>query len=56
MKDIDIMEGSQTFNNLDEDPPDIIFLHVSLVFLVLGNLLEQVPIVCILHYDTKRLI
>lgn len=39
--------------NLDEDIPNILFLHEDTLLLALYDFLKQISIICILHYDTK---
>lgn len=45
---------SLILKNLNENVPDLILVHQLSSFLVVEDLLEQIPIVCILHDDTMR--
>jgi len=51
MKDFDVVESSETLDNLDKDAPNFFFFKIGLLFLVLGNFLKQVAAVSILHHD-----
>ena len=52
MENVRIMKRLQALDNLDKDSPDVVFTQVSLFLLVTSDLLEQIPIVCVLHNDT----
>ena len=54
MENVYIMERFKTFNYLDEDAPYIFFSEVGLFFLMFGNFLEEITIVCVFHYDTDK--
>lgn len=49
-----IVKRLQTADYLYEYSPDVIFMYVLLFLLMLGNLLEQVSVVHILHYDAEN--
>ena len=53
MEDVHIMQSLQSLYDLDENAPNVIFFEVGLLLLVLCNLLEEISVVCILHYNTK---
>lgn len=53
MKNIDLVQSFQPLNNLNEDPPHILFFKISLLFLMPRDLLKQVTVVCVFHYDTR---
>ena len=55
MKDFDVVESSETLDNLDKDAPNFFFLEIGLLFLVLSNFLKQVAAVGILHHDAEVL-
>lgn len=55
MEDVYIVKCFETFNNLNKDPPNVFLFHVTLVFLVLGDALEEVSEVGKLHHDAARL-
>jgi len=46
-----LMKSTQAPNNLNENAPNVLFLDVSLVFLVASNFLEKVPVIRIIHHD-----
>jgi len=48
------MERLQTTNNLDEDSPNIVFMYILLLFLVVGNFLEKITVIGVFHYDTVK--
>lgn len=52
MKNFDVMERFQAANNLNKYLPDFIFLNVLLILLMGCDLLKQIAVVRILHYDT----
>ena len=54
MKYFNLVESLEPPHNLNEYFPDIVFADVLLLLLMLGDLLEQVSIVRVLHYDAKR--
>ena len=53
MEDIEFVKGSQPYDDLDEDGPDLGLGEVGVVLLVLADLLEEVAIVRELHDQTK---
>ena len=52
MQNFSIVQRSESLNYLDKYAPNFLFPEEGLVFLVACDLLEQVPIVCILHHNT----
>ena len=53
MEYVHIVQWFQSFYDLDKNAPNVIFFEVSLLFLMLGNFLEEISIVGILHHNTK---
>ena len=47
------MQCFQSLYDLDKNAPNIVFFEISLLFLVLGNFLEEISVVSILHHNTK---
>ena len=45
------MQGFKASDNLDENVPDLLLLNVCLPFLIGTNLLEDIAIISILHYQ-----
>ena len=45
------MQGFEASDNLDEYVPDLLLLDVCLPFLIRTNLLEDIAIISILHYQ-----
>ena len=45
------MQGFETSDNLDKNVPDLLLLDVCLSFLIGANLLEDIAIISILHYQ-----
>jgi len=54
MENIDVMQGFQSLDELDEDAPDVILAQVGLLFLVARNFLKEVTIIGILHDDAVK--
>lgn len=54
MQDLSIMEGLESPDDLDEDIPDLLLLDVCLSLLVVADLLEDVAVVSVLHYQAKN--
>jgi len=55
MEDQSFVECSQATDHLDENAPNVLLLDVLLVFLVLGDLLEQVTVITVLHHNAKQM-
>ena len=53
MENVGVVKNFKSLDDLDEDSPDILFSQVSLFLLVSRDLLEQIPVVCVLHDNTK---
>ena len=53
MENIHIVQRLQTLDHLDEDAPDIVLLKVGLLLLMLGDFLEKITIVGILHHNAE---
>lgn len=51
MENFEVVEGRETFDDLDEDIPNLLFFELGSSFLVVKNLLKQVSSVCVLHDD-----
>ena len=47
------MKGFEASDDLDEDIPDLLLLYVRLSLLVRANLLKDITVVSVLHYETK---
>ena len=52
MQNIALVQNLQTLDHLDEYSPNIVFLHVCLLFLVVHYTLVEVTVVCELHHNT----
>lgn len=52
MQNIALVQNLQSLDHLDEDSPNIVFLHVDLLFLVPHYTLVEVTVVCKLHHNT----
>ena len=50
------METFQTFDYLDNNLPNVLFLHELLVILALTDALEHISIIGELHYNTGQVI
>lgn len=50
-----LVESLEASNYLNEYFPDLILRNILLLLLMMSNLLEQVSIVGILHYNTAKL-
>ena len=46
------MESLQTTNYLDENVPDFLLFDIRLSLLIVGDFLEDVTIICVLHDET----
>lgn len=53
---VQVMQGFETPDHLDENTPDVRFLEGGVVLLVFADLLEHVSVVSILHHYTKMLL
>ena len=53
MENVVLMEHAQPSNRLNEDAPNVFFLEPGGLLRVAGDLLKQVPVVAVLHYNTK---
>jgi len=51
VEDLNIVQGFESSDNLNKDPPDIFFPDVLLLLLVLSYFLEQIAVIRKLHYD-----
>jgi hypothetical protein len=47
------MQLDQSFGDLDKDIPDVLFIELSTLFLVLKYFLEQVASISVFHDNTK---
>ena len=54
MQYFEIMKTLQSFDYLDNNLPDVLFLHELLVVLALTDALKHVSIVCKLHDDATH--
>ena len=54
MENVVLVEHFQTFNNLNENFPNFIFLQVALLFLVFGDRLVQITLIRIFHHNTMK--
>ena len=52
MQDFSVMQCFQASDNLNENIPNLLFLDVGFSLLVAANLLEDITIVSIFHYET----
>ena len=53
MENIEVVETFQSFNYLNYDLPDVLFLHPMLGLVALTNSLENISIIGILHNNAK---
>ena len=53
MQDLTAVKGTEASHNLDENIPDFLLFDVGFPFLIVADLLEDISIVSILHYQTK---
>jgi len=53
MQNVNKVESLHSFSHLDEDLPDEALLHVFLLSLILLYALEDITIICVLHYDAE---
>ncbi len=53
MEDFHLMQLDQSFGDLDKDIPDVLFIELSTLFLVLKYFLEQVASISVFHHNTK---
>lgn len=51
MENVRVVQGFQTFYNLDENAPNVVLAEVRLLLLMSSDLLKEVSIVCVFHYD-----
>jgi hypothetical protein len=49
MQYLAIVESFEASNDLYENVPDLLLLNVRFLLLIVANLLEHIPVVCILH-------
>lgn len=54
MQDLELVKRLESFDDLDDNFPDVFFFHKLLVVLALTNPLEHVSVVCILHDNTTK--
>ena len=54
MQNIALVQNLQPLDHLDEYSPNIVFLHVCLLFLVAHYTLVEVTVVCELHHNTRE--
>lgn len=54
VEDLDLVEGPEPSDDGDEYAPDLFFLDVGLLVLVVGYFLKQIPVVGVLQHNTKR--
>lgn len=54
MQDFLVVECFETFDNLDKYHPDMFLFNVNFIVLVFTNPLENIPIICKFHNDTKK--
>ena len=52
MQDFSVMQCFQASDNLNENIPNLLFLDVGFSLLIAANLLEDIAIVSIFHYET----
>ena len=52
MQDFSVMQCFEASDNLNENIPNLLFLDVRFSLLVAANLLEDITIVSIFHYQT----
>jgi len=53
MKDFSLMQSSEPLNYLNKYFPNLIFLDVLLLLLMIGYLLKQITSVWVFHYDAQ---
>lgn len=53
MEDVDSMERLEAIDCLDKNTPNFVLLEQLFLLFVLENLLVQVPVICVLHYDAE---
>lgn len=51
VENFDVMQCTEALDNLNKDPPNFFFFEVSLFLLVVGNFLEKVAVVRVLHHN-----
>lgn len=49
------MELFESSYDVNDDLPDVILIEVFLLFLLLGNLVVKIAVVCKLHHDASLL-
>ena len=54
MQYVELVEGLEPSNYLNEDLPDVLLLVVLLVVLILADALEYITIISIFHHDAER--
>ena len=55
MQNFSIVKSFETSNYLYKNIPDFFLLYVGLSFLIIANLLKNVPIVGVFHHEAKLL-
>ena len=53
VQDLAAVEGKESTDNLDEDVPNLLLFNVSLSFLVVTDLLEDISVVSIFHNQAE---
>ena len=54
MQNFHLMQSHQPFDHLDNNLPDVLLLHELLDVLALTDSLENIAIVCKLHYNANN--
>ena len=53
VEDLAIVQRLQPAHYLNKYVPDLLLFDIGFALLVTANLLEDVTIICVLHYETK---
>ena len=56
MHDVQIVHGFEAFHELDEDLPDFCLWEGGVIFLMVTDFLEEVPVVSVLHDYATRVV
>lgn len=55
MENFEVVQGLQTFDHLNKNSPDVVLLELCFALLVIYNLLVEVSIISVVHYDAEEL-
>ena len=54
MQNLHIVEGLEASDDLDDNLPNMLFLHELFVVLALTNALEDISIVTVVHHNARN--